>query len=285
MSICSLSWRLLMVIGQLSFGQGGFVGIGAYASALMAMKLGFPFWVSLPLSALIAGLLGAIIGYPGLRLKGAYFVIMTLILGECIRLLIQSWQGLTNGVNGITDISPPSAISIPGLLTVNFTTKAPFYYLVLGLLIITVIVMRRIDKSSLGSTFRGIAQSDSLAESLGVNIARYKVLAFGISCFFCGVAGSFFAHYMAFVHPDNFNIWLSAYMVIYSIVGGMGSVAGPILGSLVMVSAVELFRPLQNFQAISYAVVLIVAIMFLPGGFVSLKDFIQKGLAVSRINK
>lgn len=275
-SICCLSWRLIMLVGAFSLGHMAFVGIGAYASALMVMKFGAPFWAALPVAGLIPALFAVIIGYPALRLKGFYFAIMTLLLGQAVVLTILNWTSLTRGAVGLLNIPPPSAIPVFGLLTIEFTSHASYYYLGLTLLVISIIAMRRMEQFRIGRIMRAIVQDETLAESVGINTARLKVIVFATGCFWAGIAGAFYAHYMTFVSPASFTVWGSVYTLVYAIVGGMGSVAGPIIGAFVMSGIWEGVRFLKDFQPIANAILLMLIMFFLPGGLVSLPQVILR---------
>jgi len=281
-SIASLGWRLLMITGQLSFGQASFMAIGAFTSTLLVMKLGFSFWLAMPLAGLVAAAFAALLGYPILRVKDASFAILTLAWGEVVRQILINlppmigWPELFGGHSGIPNVPPPDAIHIPGLLTIEFTSKISYYYLILCLLLITAVVMHRLDKSFLGRIFRSVEQSDTLAESLGIDTLRYKVMAFTIACFFTGIAGSFFVHYYFLAHPDTFTLSTSVSIVTYALVGGMGSIAGPVLGCFVLTTLLETLRSAEAYQMVSYALILIVVILFLPGGLLSLPRVVSK---------
>lgn len=277
-SLPTLGLWLIMLTGQLSFGQVAFVAIGAYTSCLLVMKMGMNTWLALPISGLTAGLFGVAIGYPSLRIKGTYFAILTLVFGEAVSMILLNWTGLTGGADGIFGIPRPNEIGLAGLTLVQFSAdKLPYYYFALTLLIICFLVMARINRSHVGSVLRSINQSDTLAESIGVNVTRYKVLAFSTGCFFAGLGGGFYTHYFTILHPDNFTLWDSIYYVVYVIVGGVSSVVGPILGTFLMLGTFELLRAVKQFQAVVYALILICVILFLPGGLMNIRQILFGG--------
>jgi len=181
--ILASSLRPSLTCGQLNIGHSGFMSIGAYTSALLAKNLGFPFEISLLSGALLATVVGLAIGYPALRLRGVYFAMVTVAFVEVIRLIAQIWVPLTRGMSGLSGIPKPS------LLGMTLTTKAEQYYLVLFLMLVILLVLWRLESSRLGLIWKSIGMADNLAQSLGVDIARHKLLAFTLGCFFAGTAG------------------------------------------------------------------------------------------------
>lgn len=259
--------RVIMSTGQLTLGHAAYMAVGAYASTLLTMKVGLSFWLAFPLAGLISSFIALLIGYPTLRIKGVYFSIITFAFAEIIRLIIVHWPSLLGGFGGIANIPAPSSI-----FSISFTSRIPFYYLILGISLLTYLVMVRVDKSRLGKIFSSIHESDTLAESIGINIMKYKVTAFCLGCFFAGLSGSFYAHYFNFTSPEFFTIWQSIYCLIFAIVGGAGSVWGPPLGSLFMTLVPELLRVAREYEPVIYAIILILIMFVLPGGLITLPD-------------
>jgi branched-chain amino acid transport system permease protein len=254
-----------MSTGQLTLGHAAYMAVGAYASTLLTMKIGLSFWLAFPLAGLISSLVALLIGYPTLRIKGVYFAIITFAFAEIVRLLIVHWPSLLGGYGGIPNVPPPSPI-----FNISFKSRIPFYYLILVLCLVTYVVMVRIDRSRIGKIFASIHESDTLAESIGINIMKYKITAFCIGCFFAGMSGSFYAHYFNFTSPEFFTIWQSVYCLVFVIVGGAGSVWGPLLGSFFMTLVPELLRVARELEPVIYAVILIAVMFVLPGGLVTL---------------
>jgi branched-chain amino acid transport system permease protein len=263
--------RVIMSTGQLTLGHAAYMAVGAYASTLLTMKVGLSFWLAFPLAGLISSLVALLIGYPTLRIKGVYFAIITFAFAEIVRLLIVHWPSLLGGYGGIPDVPPPSPI-----FTISFKSRIPYYYLILAVCLFTYWVMVRIDKSRIGRIFSSIHESDTLAEAIGINIMRYKVTAFCIGCFFAGLSGSFYAHYFNFTSPEFFTIWQSVYCLLFVIVGGVGSVWGPLLGSFFMTLIPELLRVTRELEPVIYAVILIVIMFLLPGGLVTLPSRLRR---------
>lgn len=268
-SVLTLGIRLVLLAGPLNLAQASFMGMGAYVSGLLALKLGWSFWLCMPAAGAVAALLALAIGYPTLRIKGAYFVMVTFGITEVFRHIWMMWDSLFGGPQGLFGIPKPDPIHIAGW-TIAFTSKVPFYYLALILLLMAAFVMHRLDLSRMGLTLRAIEQTDLLAECVGVNIMAYKVGAFAISSFFAGIVGSFWAHYFTYCSPYDFTFTVSFQMLVYAVMGGMGSVMGPILGCLVMLGLDEILRPLQQYMPIALGAILILFIIYVPGGFVSI---------------
>lgn len=262
--------RLIMSTGQLTLGHAAYMAIGAYASALLVMRVGLSFWIAFPLAGIISALVALLIGYPTLRIKGVYFSIITFAFAEIIRLIIIHWPSLLGGYGGLANIPAPHPF-----MTIRFTSRLPYYYLLLALVLVTYLVMVRIDQSRLGKIFSSIHESDTLAESIGINIMKYKIIAFCIGCFFAGLSGSFYAHYFNFTSPEFFTIWQSIYCLIFVLVGGAGSVFGPLLGSFFLTLIPEILRVAKEFEPVIYAIILILIMFLLPGGLISLPARLQ----------
>src|SRR5213593_4956700 len=219
--ILAASLRPSLLCGQLNIGHSAFMSIGAYTSALLAKKLGLPFELSLLCGALLATLVGLGMGYPALRLRGVYFAMVTVAFVEVIRLIAQLWVPLTRGMSGL------SGIPKPNLLGVTLATKASQYYLALFLMLLTLLILWKLESSRLGLIWKSIGMADNLAQSLGVNIANHKLLAFMLGCFFAGVAGAFYAHFIRFLFPPEFGFLMATNILVYNYVGGRGHFAGP----------------------------------------------------------
>ena len=264
-SVLGLGVRLVMLSGQYPFGQAGMMAIGGYVSAILVSKQGLNFWVTLPLAGIAAGLFALIVGYPALRVKGIQFALLTLALGGAIRQGIIMSPDLTGSLAGLFQIPVPNPINIAGL-SIRFGSSESFYYLALGLLLLTLGVMASIDRSRLGGLYQGMSESDDLAQSVGISVLKYRVMAFVLASVFAGLAGSFTAHFNRLVHPDFFGLFQSIFFVAYVIVGGVRSILGPILGAALLILAVEFLRPLQSYQGVANAGMMLIVILFIPGG-------------------
>lgn len=257
------SLRPSLLCGQLNIGHSAFMAIGAYTSALLAKKLGFPFEISLLLGGALAAVVGLLMGYPSLRLRGVYFAMVTVAFVEVIRLIAQLWVPLTRGMSGL------SGIPKPHLLGMVLMTKASQYYLALGLLIIILLILYRLEYSRLGLIWKSIGMADNLSQSLGINVANYKLLAFTIGCFFAGVAGAFYAAFFRFLFPPEFSFLFAVNILVYNFVGGRGHFVGPIVGAAFLTLLVEPFRG-SAYETIFFSIAMLLTILFLPGGLITL---------------
>lgn len=264
------SLRLINLSGQMSLAHGGMMTIGAYTSTLLVTKLGFSSWLALLLAGLFASVIACLVGFPFVRIKGVYFALCSIFLSEIIILIVEQWRSLTKGSSGIYNIPRPDPIVIPGILKINFTSGVNFYYLMLVIMLVSLIILYAIEHSRIGLTFRGIQQSASLAESVGIHTAGYKVLAFSIGCFFPGIAGGFYSQYMSAITPTAFGFLFAIYILIYMIFGGAGRFIGPIIGALILTVLPQVMRPLKEFQPFFFAAVLMLIIFFMPEGIIGL---------------
>lgn len=274
--ILASSLRFIATSGQISLGHGGMVSVGAFTSALLVMRLDLSFWAALPLAGLTTMILALLVGYPFVRLKGIYFAMVTLFLAEFIRLTAEQWKSLTGGVAGIIAIPRPNPIIIPGLLNADFTSKVDFYYLSLVMVVVTLLILYAIESSRIGMTFFSIQQSEFLAESIGIDSARFRVLAFSIGCFFAGMAGAFYSHYFTAMNPSSFGFLLGINVFIYMVVGGMLRFYGPIIGAFILTVIPELAREVKEFEPFVFAGILLLIILFMPEGLIGLPHRLRK---------
>src|SRR6266478_9059870 len=263
--ILAASLRPSLTCGQLNIGHSAFMSIGAYTSALLAKNLAVPFEISLLGGALLAAAVGLVIGYPALRLRGVYFAMVTVAFVEVIRLIAQLWVSLTRGMSGLSGIPKPS------LLGMTLTTKAEQYYLVFFLMLVILLVLWRLESSRLGLIWKSIGMADNLAQSLGVNIANHKLLAFMLGCFFAGVAGAFYAHFIRFLFPPEFGFLMATNILVYNYVGGRGHFVGAIVGAIFLSLLSEPFRG-SPYETIFFSIAMLLTILFLPGGLISCRS-------------
>lgn len=261
--ILASSLRPSLMCGQLNIGHSGFMSIGAYTSALLAKNLGMPFEISLLCGALLAAVVGLAIGYPALRLRGVYFAMVTVAFVEVIRLIAQIWVPLTHGMSGL------SGIPKPNLLGMTLVTKTSQYYLVLFLMLVILAVLWKLESSRLGLIWKSIGMADNLAQSLGVDIAKHKLLAFALGCFFAGMAGAFYAHFIRFLFPPEFGFLMATNILVYNFVGGRGYFVGPIVGAIFLSLLSEPFRG-SPYETIFFSIAMLSTILFLPGGLITL---------------
>ena len=270
--LLAVSCWFIMTTGQVTLGHAGFAAIGGYMSAALIARYGMSSWWSLLVAMITAGMIALVIGYITLRIKGIYFIVATLALGEVIRVVFGAWDNPFGGLVGIMNLPPPNAIVIPGLPAIEFASKVSLYYLTLILSLSGIVIMHRVNRSPIGLVFQGIRQADDLAENVGINIMGYKVLAFVIGCMFAGMAGVLYTYSVGSIQPSSFTLIQSAYYLVYVAVGGSINVFGPILGALVLNILSEFLRPVKEFEPIVFALILISAVLLLKGGLIGLVE-------------
>ena len=262
--ILAMSYRLLTTTGDWSLSHVVLMGSGAYGTALIAKYLGLPFWVSAPLAGAVAAIVGLCMIFPLLRTKGFGFFIASFALGELLRLFWVKFKDPFGGPRGMINIPPPELGSI------DFFSPIPYYFLVLVVAIVCLAVMYRLDRSRIGDAWKAIHWDDALAECAGINVARYRVLAFMASAFFAGIAGALLAHRLGAIDPKNFDVTTMVYLIIWVVIGGTATFWGPIIGLTVMTFIFEWTRPLLEWRPLLFGAILILFLVFLPGGLESL---------------
>ncbi len=279
LAIASAGVWLTFYIGRINIGQGAFALIGAYVSAILVVKAGWSFWISLPAAGLFAALVAILIGLPILRLRGVYFAMITLVLTQVVTLTALALP-ITNGAKGISSIPLPSGISlfsitiVPDFATMD-STKLAFYYTACILMIITYIALYRLVNSRLGHLCRSMQQNEELASSIGVNISYIRIVIFAISSFFGGIGGAMFGSIAQSVYPSSFQVADSVNFMLNCFLGGLGYVFGPMLGTLVLYFGWDLLFEFGKYQMLIYSTFLILIIRFLPNGLLSLS--LRKG--------
>ena len=250
--------------GLLSLGHQAFYGIGGYTSALLMMRLGLPFLVSLLCAGLFSMLCAWFIGKITFRLRSSFFAISTIAFAKILELVCINWTDLTQGPMGLTKIPPPS---IFGFVFKSINSK---YYLILVLAVICIFIAYRIIHSHIGRVFKCVADSEYVCKATGANVNRYLMIAVMAGGFMAGIAGSFYAHYSMIISPDMFYFQISVNTVVMLIAGGLGTFAGPIVGAFIFTVLPEVMRFSQEYSYVFYGVILVLVVMFLPGGVVSL---------------
>lgn len=252
--------------GQLSFAQAAFFGLGAYCTGILTVNLGINFWLSLPLTVIFSVIMAVIIGSPALRLRGAYFAVTTFFLAHFIYLVFLNSRDITNGPLGFRGITRPEPLG-----PINFQSDVVYYYLVLLAAVLVLILLYVIcHRSELGRRFIAIHEDQDLAESLGINTAFYKVLSFSISSGIAGFTGALFAHFFLLLHPQQFAWFQSEMVVIMTIVGGAGTLIGPVIGAAVVTFVLEFFRYAPEFRFVIWAIALIVILIIEPKGLIGI---------------
>jgi branched-chain amino acid transport system permease protein len=263
--VLALSLNLLLgFTGQLSLGHAAFFGIGAYTSALLTLKAGWPFWPALAAAVALAGAAGWLIGRLALKLRGAYFVLVTISFAGVISLVSVNWIELTNGPLGLPGVPAPE------LFGWSLRSKTAYYYLVLVALALSYLVCARLVRSRIGRAFVALRENEALAESIGVDVTHYLVLATVVSAAMAGLGGSLYAHYTRFVSPEVFLFTYTVTMVIMVVAGGKGTLAGPLVGAVLFTVLPETLRAAASWQwqMLAYGVLLVMLVFFLPRGIV-----------------
>ncbi|MCM2283138.1 MAG: branched-chain amino acid ABC transporter permease [Desulfobacula sp.] len=258
---------ILGYAGLLSLGHAAFYGLGGYTTAILITRYGFGFLSCLILSGAIALLFGILLGLPTRKVRGDYFCLLTIAFGEIFRLVAQAWIGFTNGAMGIV------GIPIPSILGWSIRTEVDFYYLGLILLGFTWITLSLLVHSKFGRAFIAIREDELAASVMGINTAVYKIIVFGIGCFYAGLAGSYLAVYQTTVTPSNFRLEESCLMIIMVIVGGMGSLLAPIAGVIIMTLATEYFRGIAEYRMLIIGVIMVAVLLFRPQGIFGTSAF------------
>jgi branched-chain amino acid transport system permease protein len=246
--------------GILSLGHAGFYGLGAYTSALLVLNFGVPWPLALLSAAVLACVFGVALGFPCLRVGGDYLTLMTIGFGEIARIVFLRWIPVTRGPMGLPNIPSPQ------IGPFVFDTNIHYYYLYLCLAAFTYFCIRRVVNSEIGRSLMAIRDDEIAAMTVGIDIARYKVMAFGISTFFAGMAGSMLAHFLRFIGPMNFTMDESLLMMQMVILGGLGSLPGTILGSAILVVTPEIFRVLTDYRQMLNGALMVVLMILRPQG-------------------
>ena len=250
--------------GQLSIGHAGFIAVGAYTAAVLTNRLELPFLVGLICAGLAAGLIGMIFGIPSLRVKGFYLAISTIAAQFIIIWVINHWTSVTGGFDGIS--VPPASIG-----GITFVTQASQFYMILVITVLVVFLAKNLARTRVGRAFVAIRDNDLAAEVMGINLFRYKLVAFFVGCFLAGIAGSLLAHWIGFMNAENFTLMDSILYIGIIIIGGLGTTLGPILGAIFI-------RMLQ--QGITFIAPVLESTFALPAGFTTGIGPMVFGLAI-----
>jgi branched-chain amino acid transport system permease protein len=249
--------------GQISLCNASFMGIGAYSTALLTTRLGLPTLIALPASVLIAGLLGALLGYPARRLSGLYLALTTLGFLELVSIVIEEFPEYTGGIRGLK-------VPRPEIFGFSFQSNVSLYFFVFSLTVGAVVVGYNVQRSRYGRAFDAVRQSSFAAQALGIPLARVKVIAFSLNAGFAGFAGGLLAGVVGFIDPPEFGIATSIQHITFIVVGGVGSIAGSITGAVVLTALPEALRGVQEYAELIYGFLLLGTLLFLPRGLVGL---------------
>lgn len=253
---------ILGFAGILSFAQAAFWGIGAYTSALLSVDLGVSFWIAMPAAGFVTAAFGVALGFPTLRLRSHYLAMTTIGFSEIIRLVLQNFERLTHGATGVGNIPAPS---IAGFALVG---PVKFYYFALAMAGLSILFCLRLRSSRVGRALQAIRDDELSAEAMGVNLTYCKVLAFALSAALAGIGGSLFAHFAAYISPDMFGLDATIKFLSMLLIGGIGSVSGPIVGSVILTFLPEWLRFLEHYYMAIYGAGIVLMLVVIPGGLV-----------------
>lgn len=254
--------------GLLDLGYVGFYAIGAYTIATLTApvyQFQWSFWQALPLAMIAAAIAGVLLGIPVLRLRGDYLAIVTLGFGEIIRILYK-FNPYTGGPQGILNVAAPTVCIPSTTVCIEFTSSTPFYYLILIASILVAFVAVRLNDSRIGRAWTAMREDEDATEAMGIDTTRAKLLAFGIGALFAGMAGAIYASRQQHIFPDDFTLLVSINALALIIIGGLGSIPGVIIGSVVLIGLPEVLRPVADYRLLFYAALLIVMMLIRPEG-------------------
>jgi branched-chain amino acid transport system permease protein len=268
-------------IGLFNVGIAGFMCIGAYTTGLLYTKLNAGFFICLFASALTSSMIGALFALPTNRFSGLYFAITTMGFSEIVRLIALNWNSFTNGSNGIMGIKRPLIFGL------KFQSGKSFYYLILVILILVLFCIRRILKSRVGRAWISIRENPDAAKSLGVNIATYKSLNFLVMGFIAGIGGSLLTYYYGYIAPDMFVIDNGHEVLAMVMVGGAGTMAGPLAGSFILTLGMQLFRSVSEYRMIAYGIMLLLMMWIRPQGIIGATNTVmaQKSVLFKKMKR
>jgi branched-chain amino acid transport system permease protein len=227
--------------GQISLGHSAFVALGAYTSAILASKMDMPFWLTIPAGGVVAAFFGILLGFPCLRLKGLYLAMATMSFGVVVEYGITHWESLTMGVRGIS-------VPAPTIFGYTLGDTSKLFYVTVFFVTILTLVAKNLARTRVGRAFVAIRDRDVAAEVIGINLTKYKVMAFAISSFYGGVAGGLYSYSTTYLHPENFTLLLSIEYIAMIIVGGLGSILGSIFGAVFLTAMPDIIKGFADFM-------------------------------------
>jgi branched-chain amino acid transport system permease protein len=249
--------------GQISLGHSAFFAVGAYGSALLVSRIGLPFWLAIPIAGALAAVIGALVALPALRLKNLYLAIATLGAGIVTQRLIFEWRSVTGGGGGLE-------VPAPQLGPWTLASGHQMYYLILLCVGGGAWCATNLVRSRTGRALVMLRESEVAAGCLGIRVAKYKVIAFGLSAFYVAVAGALYAFLVHYINPESFNVNLSIMFLAMIVIGGLGTIAGSILGAIFYVAIPEIFRGIKDAPGLIFGLSLIVAMVLMPRGLAGL---------------
>jgi branched-chain amino acid transport system permease protein len=245
--------------GQLAFANAAMFGIGAYGTGLLQVHFGFPFWLAFPLGAVIATAVGLAISLPALRVSGLYLALSSLAFAQFTQWVFLHWEKVTFGAGGF---KTPTVSFAP----LPVSKPIGLYYLSLVLALVLFLLAQNLVRSRIGRAFVAVRDGEVAAQSLGIDLLRYKALAFGISGFYAGIAGGLYSAMLNFVSPEGYDLFQMVLHKAMIVVGGLASIAGSVLGAAAIVALLEALREVKGIQEIAFGAILVIFILFMPGG-------------------
>lgn len=252
---------MLGYTGQLSLAHAGFFGVGGYTVGILTSDYGFSFWTALPIALALTAFLGHLIGLAALRTRHDYFAIFTLAVGVMIVIVIERWEGLTGGTDGLIGIPPPTSIG-----PVSFASLNAQYYLVLAFLVFTIYVVWALMHSLVGRTFLAVRNSEELARAVGIDTGRTHQLSFVISASLAALGGALYATFLGSIGPDVGDVPMTFNMLVYLMIGGVASLPGPLVGTILIMGLMQALTAFQEYSMMILGPILVVVIIFFPQG-------------------
>jgi len=273
---------ILGYAGQLNLGHSAFYGLGAYVSTLLIVKLGIPFWAAFVAGVAFAGIAGTFLSLFAVRLRGHYLAIASLGFAVIVHQILLNWISLTQGPLGIYGIAPPPSIVIGGVVVADFRNLAAFFYLVAGFAFLSYILLNQLVRSPIGETLTAIREDEVSAASLGINGAAWKVFAFGVGSAVAGAAGCFYASFVGTLVPDAFFVSEAFNILAMVIVGGMGTLIGPMFGAILLTVLPEVLRGFGDLRLVVYGAALTFVVLFMPGGLAQAANVVAEKIGLRR---
>jgi len=251
--------------GMLMLGYIAFYAVGAYSYALLNLHFGLNFWLALPVGAALGGVAGVLVAIPTLHLRGDYLAIVTLGFGEIVRIVLENWNELSFGPSGIANIPRPGFFGIDMRLQV---ATDYIYFIVLGLVLFTILVVYRLEHSRIGRQWEAMKEDNIACQAMGVNVGKAKLSAIAIGAVWAGMMGVVFAARTTFINPASFTVWESIIVLCTVVLGGMGSIPGVIVGAMVLILVPEYLRAFADYRLMLFGAVLVTMMVFRPGGII-----------------
>jgi branched-chain amino acid transport system permease protein len=266
---CTLAGSLNVINGytnQFSLGHAGFFAVGCYTTAVLSSNYGWNFWLTLPIAGILTAIIGLLVALPTFRMTGIYLSIVTLGFSEIIRLIALNWTSLTGGPLGIKGIPAPQVLGM------HIRRAGDYYYIFLLIAVLFILVTARVLKSRIGRAWMSIREDQQAAQSLGVELVKYKSMNFAYGAFWAGIAGAIYAPYINYVDSNTFTLDEGFNILSMAIIGGMGTLGGPVLGSFVVNILNELLRPVSAYRLVVYGLLIVVMMWIRPQGLIGASD-------------